>query len=189
MSEDDRRTTGFWRTLPGVLTAIAGLVTALTGLVVAGGQIGVLGGDGSTPPSPAGGGSSPPPTASPSPAGGDREVPEVRVTADGIAGSWVGRATRAGSPFEIRLTVARGCGREERCGSISVSDVPCRGEVFFAEVHDGTYELSVDNFSPGSSASCRAGAGEYFTPQRNGTLRYRTGYDGSIAGTLAAAAG
>jgi len=77
--------------------------------------------------------------------------------------------------------------RGERCGSISASDIPCKGDVYLDEVNEGTYELSVDNFSAGSSASCRPGPGDHFTPQRNGTLRYRTGYDGSIAGTLSKA--
>jgi hypothetical protein len=43
---DDTRTTGFWRTVPGILTAAAGLVTAVAGLVVALTQAGVLAGGG-----------------------------------------------------------------------------------------------------------------------------------------------
>ena len=46
MAEPDNAGGSFWRTLPGVLTAVAGLITAITGLLVASAQIGILGGDG-----------------------------------------------------------------------------------------------------------------------------------------------
>ncbi len=112
----------------------------------------------------------------------------MQVTADGIAGSWIGRVSRGGDDtFVLRLSVADGCRRNERCGSISMSDLPCKGDVYLDELNEGTYELSVDNVSEGSSASCRTGPGDYFTPQRNGTLRYRSGYDGSLTGTLSRA--
>ena len=54
MRRDDR-TRSWWRTLPGVLTAIAGVVTAVTGLVVALSQVGLLGGgdDARKPPASA----------------------------------------------------------------------------------------------------------------------------------------
>lgn len=188
MGQPDRTGEGFWWTLPGVLTAIAGFITALTGLVLAAHQIGILGGDGGS-----GGSDAPRQTrsaAAPASTASGAELPDVRVTADGIAGSWIGRATRGqGKTFVMRLAVAKGCARTERCGSISVSDLPCKGDVYLDEVNEGTYELSVDNYSAGSSASCRAGSGDYFTPQRNGTLRYRTGYDGSLTGTLSRAPG
>lgn len=179
---------GFWRTLPGALTAAAGFITALTGLVLAAQQIGIFGGDG-------GGGSGQTRSAAAPPAvhaSGDDppDLPDVRVTADRIAGAWIGKGTRGhDQTFVVRLVVAEDCGRTQRCGSISVSDLPCKGDVYLDEVNEGTFEFSVDNFSPGSSASCRAIAGNYFTPQRNDTLRYRTGYDGGIAATLSRAPG
>lgn len=185
MAEPENAGGSFWRTLPGIVTAVAGLITAITGLLVAGAQIGILGGDGDAPPQER---SAPVTASDPVPDGGHDELPDVRVTADRIAGSWVGRVSRGGGQdFVLRMTVAKGCARTQRCGSISVADVPCKGELFLDELNYGTYEFSVDNFTPASSASCRPGGGEYFTPQRNGTLRYRTGYDGSISGTLARA--
>jgi hypothetical protein len=52
---DDARTVGFWRTVPGVLTAIAAVITAVAGLVVALNQAGVFArdGDGETGAAPA----------------------------------------------------------------------------------------------------------------------------------------
>ena len=49
---DDARTTGFWRTVPGILTAVAGLDTAVAGLVVALTQAGVLAGGKDAPAGP-----------------------------------------------------------------------------------------------------------------------------------------
>jgi hypothetical protein len=46
---DDARTTGFWRTMPGILTGVAGLVTAVAGLVVALTQAGIVGSRGAAP--------------------------------------------------------------------------------------------------------------------------------------------
>ncbi len=190
MSKPDGDSGGFWRTLPGVVTAIAGLITAVTGLVLAANQVGMLGGDGGQATPPARSVSAPGLAPASAPQTGAGELPDVQVTADRIAGKWVGEATRGpGQTFVLRLSVAKGCVRNARCRSMSVSDIPCKGEVFLKEVNEGTVELSVDNFTPGSSASCRPTDGEYFTPQRNGTLRYRTGHDGSLAATLSRAPG
>jgi len=184
MGQPDQAGEGFWRTLPGILTAVAGVITALTGLLVAADQIGIFAGDsGESRQSRS--------TAAQEVAAGGDDLPDVQVTADGIAGTWVGRVARGqGETFVLRLTVTKGCARNERCGTITDSATPCKGEVYLDEVKEGKeYALSVDNFSEGSSASCTRSSGNYFTPQRNGTLRYGTGYDGSIAGTLSRAPG
>jgi len=50
MSEQPPRTTGFWHTVPGILTGIATAVSAIAALLTILFQIGVIGGTDSTPP-------------------------------------------------------------------------------------------------------------------------------------------
>ena len=112
-------------------------------------------------------------------------APSADVTADAIAGRWAGRATDAdGVAFEIGLELAQGCALAARCGTISVSHVPCRGAVYLAAVQQGDYEFRVDDFEPPSAAGCTAGAGEHFRLAPDGTLLYRTTYDPRAQGTL-----
>jgi hypothetical protein len=49
MSEEGR-TEGFWRTIPGVLTALAGTISAVAGLVIALSQAGLMGSGPERPP-------------------------------------------------------------------------------------------------------------------------------------------
>jgi hypothetical protein len=131
---------------------------------------------------------SPPPAVSsvesPEPATPPTEAPQP-VTADLIAGIWSGQTSQAnGESFTVQLDIRTGCSLNERCGSISVSDVPCTGDLSLYAVSDGTYEFSVDDFTPDSGPACTPGAGEYLTPADDGTLSYTTGYDTSIQATL-----
>lgn len=145
-----------WRWLPllGVLVALA--VAAIAALVVGGG-----GDDAST--------------------GG----PATGLTADRLAGAWAGDATQTGGgPFHVRLSIRKGCAVDERCGSISVSSVPCTGRFLLVGRKGRKYEFSVAEFSADSGKACTPGAGEYLTPQENGTLLYTTSYDPGIRGTL-----
>ena len=112
-------------------------------------------------------------------------APSPDVTADAIAGRWAGRATDAdGVSFDIGLELAPGCALAARCGTISVSHVPCRGAVYLAAVQQGDYEFRVDDFEAPSAASCTAGAGEHFRLAPDGTLLYSTTYDPRAHGTL-----
>jgi hypothetical protein len=173
LSDPEKHSRGFWQTLPGVLTAIATVLTAVTGLLIAFGQLGLFDReDGNTAPN---GQSS---TAISTPG-------DTAENADPVSGTWSGEATQgSGGSFEVRLEIKEGCEIAERCGSISVSHVPCFGDLSFYEVSRGRYEFSVDNFSGDSGTSCTPGAGEYLTPQEDGTLLYTTGYDPNIRGTL-----
>ncbi len=172
MSESERKGS-FWTTLPGILTATAGVITAVTGLLLAFGQLGLLGDGGDEVPREQ--------SQTLSPPGEDATA----VTADAIAGTWSGEARqRPGGAFEVRLQIGDGCPLKERCGSISVSHVPCFGDLYFYDFVGGRYEFSVRNFSPASGDECSPGAGEYLTPLDDGTLLYTTGYDASIRGIL-----
>jgi hypothetical protein len=174
LSDPEKDPRGFWQTLPGILTAIATFITAATGLLIAFGQLGFLGdenGDTQTRTE-----------QSPTAAGNTDDTAE---TADPVSGTWSGEATQAtGESFEVRVEIKEGCAITERCGSISVSHVPCFGELYFHGFSRGRYEFSVDNFSRASARSCTPGAGEYLTPQEDGTLLYTTGYDPGIRATL-----
>ena len=108
------------------------------------------------------------------------------TTADAVAGEWSGEA-RQGSDerFEVQLNIADDCELKEVCGTISVSDVPCFGDLSFHAVAGERYEFSVDHFSGESAESdCTPGAGEYLTPHGDDALLYTTGYDSTIRGVL-----
>jgi hypothetical protein len=47
---DDTKTTGFWQTVPGILTALAAIITAVAGLLIALYQAGLLSSPKSPPP-------------------------------------------------------------------------------------------------------------------------------------------
>jgi hypothetical protein len=122
------------------------------------------------------------PTAS---AAGTAQLP-AGITADSIAGKWSGKATdKTGQEFEITLDVRKSCGINDRCGSISVSHVPCYGEIFLERVHDPTFEFRVDNFYGQSDREkCTPGAGEEFQRRPDGKLDYRTTYEPHAEGVL-----
>jgi hypothetical protein len=106
------------------------------------------------------------------------QTPAV-VTADRIAGKWFGTATdENGVSFEVRLEVRKGCGINEKCGSMSVSNTPCYGYISLERAHDPTFEFNVDNFYGESDREkCQPGAGEEFQLTPEGKLEYRTTYD------------
>jgi hypothetical protein len=107
------------------------------------------------------------------------------VTADAIVGKWFGTATdENGVTFEVRLEVQKGCGINQKCGSMSVKNTPCYGEIFLDRVHDPIFEFRVDNFYGQSDPEkCEAGAGEEFQLTPEGKLEYRTTYN-ATKGTL-----
>ena len=120
-------------------------------------------------------------TPAPSPSAASQQT-----TADAIAGKWAGMAkNNEGSAFQITLEVRRFCALNERCGVISVSHVPCEGEVFLDNVKEDTFEFRVDNFYGRSNrAVCQPGAGELFRLRPDGKLAYTTSYDAGMQGLL-----
>jgi hypothetical protein len=167
------RDESFWRTLPGILSAVATVVTALTGLIIGLNQAGLFSADGqdaSTQPNAA--------------SSIERPRPQ-RQTANAVAGTWSGKfhqdRTRS---YELQLTIAKGCTVKATCGSVSSSQVPCFGDLSFKGVEGERYEFSVDHFSATSGKSCTPGAGEYLTPHGDDALLYTTGYDPSVRGIL-----
>ena len=109
------------------------------------------------------------------------------INADAIAGKWAGEATDStGKTFEVTLEVRKSCGINERCGSISVSHVPCYGEVFLEKTRDQDFEFRTANFYGESDREkCQEGPGEYFHLRPDGKLDYSTTYDAEAKGLLA----
>lgn len=130
----------------------------------------------------------PSPTPTPTlatPAPSPSSIP-VATTADAIAGKWSGTAKNSeGTSFEITLEIRKSCALRERCGSISVSHVPCEGEVFLEKVQDDSFEFHVANFYGRSNrAVCQPGAGELFRLRSDGKLVYTTTYEPGTQGIL-----
>ncbi|HKR60199.1 MAG TPA: hypothetical protein VJS64_10740 [Pyrinomonadaceae bacterium] len=123
--------------------------------------------------------------SAPSPTGSASASPAV-VTADAIAGKWSGTAKNGeGTLFQITLEVRKACALTERCGSISVSHVPCEGEIFLEKMQDDVFEFHVDNFFGKSNrAVCQPGAGELFKLRPDGKLSYTTSYERATRGIL-----
>ncbi len=115
-----------------------------------------------------------------------KSQPSGTMTADTIAGKWAGVAKdENGGVFQITLEVRKSCGLNDRCGSISVSHVPCHGEVFLEKIEGANFEFRVANFYGSSNKTvCQPGAGELFALQPNGKLSYRTTYEPRATGVL-----
>jgi len=107
-------------------------------------------------------------------------------TADAIAGKWSGTARDSrGKAFQVTLEVRKSCALNERCGSISVSHVPCYGEIFLDKAQDLEFEFRVDNFDARSNRSvCQPGGGEHFKLRPDGRLVYSTTYEPKADGLL-----
>lgn len=135
------------------------------------------------------------PTASPSPPqtlGSSMPTPvpssrPIATTADAIAGKWSGTAKDSnGSSFQITLEIKKACALKERCGSISVSHVPCEGEVFLEKIEEDDFEFHVSNFYGRSNRDvCQPGSGEHFRLLPDGKLAYRATYEPEAQGILA----
>jgi hypothetical protein len=121
--------------------------------------------------------SSPTDAASPSP---------VAANADAIAGKWSGTAKNGeGISFQITLEVKKSCALTERCGTITVSHVPCEGEIFLEKIQGEMFEFHVDKFYGRSNrAICQPGAGELFRLRSDGKLSYTTTYEPGTEGIL-----
>lgn len=128
---------------------------------------------------PAQGTSPPVAAATPSPS-------PMAKTADAIAGKWSGSADDAnGKSFQITLEIRRSCAVKERCGLISVSHVPCYGEVFLEKADSPDFEFRVANFYGQSNREiCQPGAGEHFHLRTDGRLDYTTTYEPRAEGRL-----
>lgn len=108
------------------------------------------------------------------------------ITADAIAGQWSGQARDStGKSFQITLNIRKACAVGEKCGLISVSHVPCYGEIFLDRVEADEFEFRVDNFYGQSNrALCQPGGGEQFKLRPDNKLLYTTSYEPKAEGLL-----
>jgi hypothetical protein len=108
------------------------------------------------------------------------------ITADAIAGKWSGQARdSAGKSFQITLDIRKACAVGEKCSLISVSHVPCYGEIFLDRVEVDEFEFRVDNFYGQSNrALCQPGGGEQFKLRPDNKLLYTTSYEPKAEGLL-----
>jgi len=126
----------------------------------------------------------PAPSAS-SPSGSIASEPTSAVAVPApfeLAGSWSGLAREGGhKAFRVQLVVSPSCALGNGCGTISVSHVPCYGDISLLNSKDGDYEFNVVRFDARSSSQCQTGAGEHFR-LKGETLVYTTTY--GVSGTL-----
>jgi len=128
------------------------------------------------------------PIGQPSPSPSGSVSPSVNTadaihTADAIAGKWSGEArTTSGETFTINAEIRQSCRLNEKCGTISVLQVPCYGEISLKALQNEDYEFDVSNFDSRSSPKCTPGAGEHFKPLPDGRLSYRA--DWGVQGIL-----
>jgi hypothetical protein len=109
---------------------------------------------------------------------------EAVSTADAIAGTWSGEAnTSSADVYTIHVDIRQSCKLNEQCGTISVLEVPCYGEISLIAIHPDSYEFDVNNFDDRSSELCTPGAGEHFQLLPDGRLSYRA--DWGVQGILA----
>jgi hypothetical protein len=133
-----------------------------------------------TSPSPS---SSPSATPSVSPSSASTPVPtspssaQLRVS-NAFLGKWSGVAKEpSGKSFRINLEIQRNCSLNEKCGYISVPDVPCYGEISLHQVSSDDYEFDVSNFDSRSNLKiCTPGAGEHFHLLPDGKLANKATY-------------
>jgi hypothetical protein len=161
---------------PEVWTAIATVAVAVIGGIVT--IISTILNKPSPSPS-----SSPSATPSVSPSSTSTPVPTsssstpLRVS-NAFLGKWSGVAKeRSEKSFRINLEIQRNCSLNEKCGYISVPDVPCYGEIALKEVSSNDYEFDVSNFNSRSNLKiCKPGAGEHFHLLPDGKLAYKATY-------------
>lgn len=123
------------------------------------------------------------PSSSQSPSSTSAPVPTSLSPAplqvsNAFLGKWSGVAKDpSGKSFRINLEIQRNCSLNEKCGYISVPDIPCYGEISLKEVSSNDYEFDVSNFDNRSNLKiCKPGAGERFRLLLDGKLAYNATY-------------
>jgi hypothetical protein len=120
--------------------------------------------------------------ATPAPA----PVPAPRSTLlEQLTGTWTGPARAGSRPFTLTLVVTSTCAEGEACGTLTSDLLPCVGNIRLVRIGDGpSFEFATGSFGDGSSASCELRPGGDYFVLGDDVLAYRTGYDGSLSGTL-----
>ncbi|MEH1872468.1 hypothetical protein [Nostoc sp.] len=159
-----------WTAIPTIAVAVIGGIFTITNTIIGGKLL----------PSPSSSPSATPTEGSSStftPVPTSSSSTPLRVS-NAIRGKWSGVAKEpSGKSFRINLEIQRDCSLKEKCGYISVPDVPCYGEISLHQVSSNDYEFDVSNFDSRSNLKiCTPGAGERFNLLSNGKLAYKATY-------------
>lgn len=103
-----------------------------------------------------------------------------------LTGTWSGQVMSGSEPFTLTLVITSSCVEGGPCGTMTSDLLPCVGNITLVKIDDGpAFDFATGSFTSDSSSSCdlRTGGGDYFV-LGDDVLSYKTGYDGSLHGTL-----
>lgn len=107
---------------------------------------------------------------------------------DPIAGKWAGTLTNSAGTFstQIEIFIQQGCQTGRLCGTYSVPQLPCSGDLYLQTINDGTFVFIEQNAA--GAPSCKSGGYEQLRLNSDGSLFYQylesLGYPVISTGTL-----
>lgn len=98
-----------------------------------------------------------------------------------LAGRWIGVAQAPDAePFSLGLDIPASCRLHGACGTIVVTNVPCKGRLTLIAAGAEGFEFGVDDFEPPSDMNvCKPGGGEVLRVGPDDTLLYTATYSGA----------
>jgi hypothetical protein len=99
-------------------------------------------------------------------------TPQVVGNTNAIAGTWSGTISNDAGTFStsIDISIQSDCEPGNVCGTFSVPQLPCSGELFLQEINGEKYVLIEQNVI--GAATCASGGFETLQPLEDGTLSY-----------------
>jgi hypothetical protein len=100
-------------------------------------------------------------------------TPGASANTNTIAGSWSGTIRNEAGTFSTRLelSIQSACKAGNSCGTFTVPQLPCSGDLFLQEIDGKTYIFIEQNVT--GAATCSSGGYEYLQLQPDGRLDYR----------------
>jgi hypothetical protein len=100
-------------------------------------------------------------------------TPEVTGNTNAIAGTWSGTITNDAGTFStpLELSIQFDCEAGNLCGTFTVPQLPCSGDLFLQEVTGESFLFIEQNVT--GAASCTSGGYENLQPLADGTLSYK----------------
>jgi len=100
-------------------------------------------------------------------------TPGAAANTNSIAGSWSGTIKNQAGTFSTRLelSIQTNCEAGNICGTFSVPQLPCSGDLFLQEIDGKTYIFIEQNVT--GAESCTSGGYEFLRLQPDGRLEYR----------------
>jgi hypothetical protein len=99
-------------------------------------------------------------------------TPEVTGNTNAIAGTWSGTITNDAGTFStpLELSIQFDCEAGNLCGTFTVPQLPCSGDLFLNEITAADFIFIEQNSS--GAAFCKSGGYEYLRLLEDGTLSY-----------------